>query len=129
MKKVRFLFLVLALILVVGMTTGLIVRKQSGGQSVMQHSGGSAPVSTTPATTGDDPEEPDSQTVKILLLVNHVDDYEVTVREDGQVLQPIDTVYLSDYSPSKDETRSEWYYTSYVDRYLVLPGHTTVTVD
>ena len=133
MKNVRFLFLILALILVVGMTTGLIVRKQTGGQTVMQHSGAPAPVSTTPATTGDDePAAPEAtaQVSKIMLLVEHDDDYSVTVTEDNVDLEPIDTVYYPSEANSgeKGGPGSSVYYAICVDRYLVDPSCTSVSV-
>ena len=138
MKKFRFLFLVLALILVVGMTTGLIVRKQTGGQSVMHHSSASAPVSTTPATTGDDEPaapEAEAQVAKILLLVDRDDDYSVIVNENNINLEPIDSVVYVYDSPNvlcSENHRGggdpEYQSGYYVDRYLVDPSNTTVTI-
>ena len=50
MSLVKKIALVMAVVLVVGACAGLIVRKQTGGQTVMQHSGGGSAASTTPAT-------------------------------------------------------------------------------
>ncbi len=89
MKKFRFLFLVLALILVVGMTTGLIVRKQTGGQTVMQHSNAAAPASTTavPASTSLATE---AEIPKIPVTVENdgADHVSVLIYENGSLLSP-----------------------------------------
>ena len=136
MKKFRFLFLVLALILVVGMTTGLIVRKQTGGQTVMQHSGASAPVSTTPATSGGDSEapEPEATVFKIPVLIREGISKYFTVTENGVEVDPID---VFEYSESSGEVESksadpdsdpEPYSETYV-RYLVDRTCSSITFD
>ena len=127
MKKVRFLFLILALILVVGMTTGLIVRKQSGGQTVMQHSAQS-PAQTTPAT--DDPvEDPADPLEKILLLVNHDEEHPVVVMDNGVQVDPIDTYWINGEPPvqSGSKPASGVNYVPF-DRYLVTPGASSFTI-
>ena len=128
MKKFRFLFVILALILVVGMTTGLIVRKQSGGQSVMQHSSSSAPASTIPAT--DDPvQEQADPFEKIFLLVNHEEDQSVVVMDNGVQIDPIDTYWING-EPSVQSGAKPAQGTNYVpfDRYLVTPGSSSLTI-
>ena len=135
MKKVRFLFLILALILVVGMTTGLIVRKQSGGQSVMQHSSASTPTSTTPATTGDDePAAPEPQVFKIPVLISEELSQYFTVVENGVEVDPFDVFEYSEPS-LEQESKSGGYdpepdsYSKTYVRYLVDPTCSSIEFD
>jgi hypothetical protein len=127
MKKFRFLFLVLALILVVGMTTGLIVRKQTGGQTVLQHSAQS-PAQTTPATD-DSVQEQVDPFEKILLLVNHDEEHPVVVVDNGVEIDPIDTYWINGEPPAQSGAKPATG-TNYVpfDRYLVTPGASSFTV-
>ncbi len=126
MKKFRFIAVILALILVVGMTTGLIVRKQTGGQTVMQHSA-QVPAQTTPATD-DSVQEPADPFEKILLLVNHDDEHPVVVMDNGVQIDPIDTFWLhgepvqSGAKPSSGTNHVPF------DRYLVTPGSSSFTI-
>lgn len=135
MKKFRFLFVILALILVVGMTTGLIVRKQSGGQTVMQHSSASAPASTTPAMTGDDePVAPEAKVFKIPVLISESLSQYFSVIEDGVEVDPIDVFEYSDPSLEQEskggdiDDDPESYSESYV-RYLVDPTCSSIEYD
>lgn len=131
MKKVRFLFLILALVLVVGMTTGLIVRKQTGGQTVMQHSA-QAPDSSTSATTDDDEPaaaEPDPTVFKIPVLIRQGLSQYFTVIENDVEVDPFD---VFEYSPSlfEEESKSDGssYSETYV-RYLVDPTCSSIVFD
>lgn len=127
MKKARFLFVILALILVVGMTTGLIVRKQTGGQTVMQHSA-QGPAETTPATD-DSIQDSVDPFEKILLLVNHDDEHPVVVMDNGVVIDPIDTYWVNG-EPSAQSGAKPASGTNHVpfDRYLVTPGASSITI-
>lgn len=120
MKKVRFLFLILALILVVGMTTGLIVRKQSGGQSVVKHS---SSVAATEAASTEAPVTDVTRKIRVLVQTDNPDStvasasqyHSVVVYEGEDVADPIDTVTLS-------AACVDWTY----DVYLVTPGVSSV---
>jgi len=130
MKKFRFIFLVLALILVVGMTTGVIVRKQTGSQTVLQHSGASAPASTTPATTGDDepaaPEEP-SPVLGLLdfsvvpLYVNvPPEGLSVEICQNGETLEPVSRVEVPyDSGALSGAKPADHHYNEVCDLYFV----------